>query len=287
MMAETITKTRRLPTRGEVYVSQGEMVHSDTVIARGTVQNPELHELKLFSMLNVDPGSVKNYLTKTEGDHVSRDEVLGVSRSFFTRRTRIARSPIEGRIESLSHVTGRMIIRGKPLVMEVSAFIPGIVKRVLPEEGAVIETTGIQLEGLFGIGGETYGELALGVDSPELALSAADIITEHKDKVIIGGALASLDALREAVKVGACGVIVGGVDQKDLTYFLGYELGIPVTGDEETGLTVIITDGFGVNPMEDDLFNQLSSSVGMLACINGATHVRSRSIRPKIIIPSS
>lgn len=287
MEVETITKTRQLPTKGEVYVSLAEEVHPETVIARGTVPNPDLHELQLFSMLRVDPESVKDYLTKNEGDTVSRDEVLGVSRSFFTRQTRVARSPVDGRIESISSVSGRMMIRGKPLELEVSAYIPGVVKEVLPGEGATLETQGRRLEGLFGVGGETYGELVVGVDSPDLVLSSSDISSDHKDKIIIGGSLGTLDALREAVKVGAKGIIVGGVDQKDLTYFLGYEMGIPVTGEEETGLTVIITDGFGVNPMDDDLFNQLSSSLGKLTCINGATHIRSRSIRPEIIIPSS
>ena len=285
-MSETIIKTRSLPTKGEVYVSQGQEVHPDTVIAGGTVLNPELVELRLSSLLKVDPEYVQNCLTKSEGDQVSRDEVIGVSRSFFTRQTRTARSPIDGKIETFSPSTGRMMIRGKPIKMEVSAYIPGTVKEIIPEEGAVIETTGTILEGLFGIGSEAYGELVQGVDAPDMGLSSTDISPEYKGKVIIGGALASLDALREAVKVGASGVIVGGVDQKDLTYFLGYEIGIPVTGSEEVGLTVILTDGFGVNPMDQGLFDQLLSNVGNLACINGATHIRSRSLRPEIIIPS-
>jgi len=136
-MPETITKTRRLPTRGEVYVSEGDMVQPETVIARATVPNPDLVELKLFSLLKVDPEFVKNYLTKHEGDTVTRDEVLGVSRSFFTRQTRVARSPIDGRIEVISSTTGRMIIRGSPLSMEVNAYIPGSVKDVIPGNDVV------------------------------------------------------------------------------------------------------------------------------------------------------
>ncbi len=281
-----ISKTRHLPTKGEVYVSKGDTVQPDTIIARGTVPNPDLHELKLFQQLRVDPDSVKNYLTKTEGDPVSRDEVIGVSRSFFTRQTRIARSPVEGKIESISSVTGRMMIRGTPLSLEVSAYIPGVIKEVLPETGAVVESEGKHFEGLFGVGGETYGELVMGVSSPDLVLSSMDIGSDHCDKIVVGGALASLDALRKAVKIGARGIIVGGVDQKDLTYFLGYELGIPVTGDEKTGLTLIITDGFGSTQMNSTLFDKLAENSGKLTCINGATHIRSRSLRPEIIIPS-
>jgi hypothetical protein len=117
-----------------------------------------------------------------------------------------------------------------------------------------------------------------------------EIISKQRRLPTQGEVRARLDALREAVNVGAKGVIVGGVDQKDLTYFLtyflGYEIGVPVTGYEQTGLTLIMTGGFGVNPMEGILFETLRGHSGRMACINGATQIRSRSIRPEIILPS-
>ena len=287
MPVETIAKQRRLPTRGEVLVEVGQQVQPETVVAKGVVPNHEFHDLNLFKQLRVEPEVVKNYMTKAEGEQVARDEVIAVSRSFFTRQTRVSRSPVDGFIERVSTVNGRVYIRGNPLDVEVTAYIPGVIKEVIPEEGAVVEASGIRLEGAFGIGGEAYGDIILASEGPDTPLSSDDILPEHKGKVIVGGSIASLDALREAVKVGAKGVIVGGVDQKGLTYFLGYEIGVPVTGDEQTGLTLIMTGGFGVNPMEESLFETLRDHSGRLACINGATQIRSRSIRPEIILPSA
>jgi hypothetical protein len=194
-------------------------------------------------------------------------------------------SPVDGIIEQISTITGRVYIRGNPLEVEVSAYTPGIVKEIIPNEGAVVETSGIILEGAFGIGGEVYGNIEICTDT-RTSISLDVILPEHKGKIITGGSIVSLEALREAVKVGAKGIIVGGVDQKDLTYFLGYEIGVPVTGNEQTGLTLIITGGFGVNPMEESLYETLKEHSGKLACINGATQIRSRSIRPEIILPS-
>ena len=97
--------------------------------------------------------------------------------------------------------------------------------------------------------------------------------------------MVTLDALREAVKQGVKGIIVGGVDEKDLTYFLGYEIGLGVTGNESLGLTLILTEGFGVNPLPEDRFEDFRELTGKLACIDGTTHIRSRSIRPEIIVP--
>jgi hypothetical protein len=286
MSVEIITKQRRLPTRGEVLVDVGQQVQPETVVAKGVVPNPELHDLKLFTQLRVEPEMVKDYMTKAEGEQVARDEVIAVSRSFFTRQTRVSRSPVDGFIERVSTVNGRVYIRGNPLDVIVSAYLPGAIKEVIPEAGAVVETSGIRLEGAFGIGGEAYGGIILASEDSDTPLSADNILPEHQGKVIVGGSIVSLDALRDAVNVGAKGVIVGGVDQKDLTYFLGYEIGVPVTGNEQTGLTLIMTEGFGINPMDEALFETLRGYSGRMACINGATQLRSRSIRPEIILPS-
>jgi hypothetical protein len=96
MSIQTITKHRRLPTYGEVLVEVDQQVQPDTVIARGVVPNQELHDLRLFSQLRVEPEMVKDYMTKAEGEQVERDEVIAVSRSFFTRQTRVSRSPVDG-----------------------------------------------------------------------------------------------------------------------------------------------------------------------------------------------
>jgi hypothetical protein len=285
MSIEAIIKQRRLPTRGEVLVEAGQQVQPETVIAKGIVPNPELHDLKLFTQLRVEPEMVKDYMTKSEGEQVTRDEVIAVSRSFFTRQTRVSRSPVDGFIERVSTLNGRVFIRGNPLDVKVSAYIPGVVKEIIPDEGAVVETSGIRLEGAFGIGGEAYGDI-IHVADPDTPISSENISSEHKGKIIVGGSIATLDALRAAVNVGAKGIIVGGVDQKDLTYFLGYEIGVPVTGNEQTGLTLIMTGGFGVKPMNETLFETLRDHSGRLACINGATQIRSRAIRPEIILPS-
>jgi hypothetical protein len=123
------------------------------------------------------------------------------------------------------------------------------------------------------------------VESGDTPLTSSDIIPEHSGKILVGGSVVTLDALREAVKQGVKGIIVGGVDQKDLTYFLGYEIGLGVTGGEDIGLTLILTEGFGVNPIPDTVFDEFNELTGRMVCIDGSTHIRSRALRPEIIIP--
>lgn len=224
-------------------------------------------------------------MLKEEGDEVKKDEVIAIRRAFFGRSTKICRSPTDGTIEAFSKKSGRLLIRGKPIPVEVKAHIPGSVVEVIPEEGAVVEARATLIHGVFGIGGEARGELFIAVGRPGEALTTEVIAEEHKGKILVGGSLVTLEALRKAAKMGVNGIITGSVDQKDLTEFLGYEIGMGVTGEENMGLTIIITEGFGIFPMEVDTFHLIKSHEGMKASIDGTTQIRQRMLRPEIIIP--
>ena len=50
-----VRKARRIPTKGEVLVKVGDLVEPEAVLARGTVRNPEVHEIRVYSKLGVDP----------------------------------------------------------------------------------------------------------------------------------------------------------------------------------------------------------------------------------------
>ena len=66
---------------------------------------------------------------------------------------------------------------------------------------------------------------------------------------------------------------------------MGYEIGVAITGNEELGLTLIITEGFGKMNMSEKTYELLTNFDGKLACINGATQIRAGVMRPEIIIP--
>lgn len=281
-----LRKTRRLPAPGEVLVKIGDRVQPDTLIARGRVRNPEVHEIRVDQKLGVDPFNVKVYLLKGEGDEVKADEVVAIRRTFLGRSTKVCRSPVDGTIEAFSETSGKLYIRGAPLQVEVKAHVPGIVTKIIPLEGAVVECRASMMNGVFGIGGETHGPLAVVATRPDEALTNGAITKEHQGKVIVGGSVATLEALRKAASSGVSAIIVGGVDEKDLTDFLGYEIGFGVTGQEKVGLTLIVTEGFGVHPMREEHFSLLKSRDGRLACVDGSTQIRARMLRPEIILPA-
>ena len=70
-------------------------------------------------------------------------------------------SPADGTLESVSTVTGQLILREPPIPVEVSAYVRGRVAEVIAGEGVVIEALGAFLQGIFGVGGETFGPIAV------------------------------------------------------------------------------------------------------------------------------
>ncbi len=280
-----IRKVRRIPAQGEVFIDIGDAVDAETVIAGGTVRNPEAEEIKVFTKLGVEPDQTERYMLKKEGDQVAKDEVIAIYRAFFGRFTKTCRSPMDGFIEVFVKSAGRVIVRGNPIPIEAKAHIPGKIVEVIPGEGAVVETRGALVNGVFGVGGEARGELAFAVDQPGEALTTEAMRQGIKGKILIGGSVVTLDALRKAAEMGVSGIVTGGVDQKDLTDFLGHEIGLGLTGEERIGLTLIITEGFGVYPMRDETFRLLKSHEGKQASIDGTTQIRQRILRPEIVIP--
>jgi hypothetical protein len=86
--------------------------------------------------------------------------------------------------------------------------------------------------------------------------------------------------------MGVSGIVSGGFDYIDLSKILGYSLGVAITGSENIGPSLIITEGFGRIGMADRTYELLSSNAGKFAAINGSTQIRAGVIRPEIIIPT-
>jgi len=279
-----IKKNRILPLKGEVIVKKGDLVKPDDVIARTHLPGP-VEPFNVANILGLPPEDIEEAMLKKQGDTVSEGEIIARSKSFFGLFKSECRAKASGTVESISHVTGQVLLRGRPIPVEVKAYITGEVVEIFEKEGVAISTWGSFIQGIFGIGGETHGEIKTVVPDNTAILTDQFINADCKGKVIVGGSMVTADAIKKAAKVGAAGVVIGGFDDKDLRDFLGYDLGVAITGSEEIGITLIVTEGFGQINMAQRTFDLLKSKEGKLACINGATQIRAGVIRPEVIIP--
>lgn len=275
---------RTLPISGDVLVTPGEDVTADQIVAR-THQPGELFPLNLANQLNLSPGDLSRAMQVQVGQKVRKGEVLAVSPGLFGFFRQEVVSPADGVIESISHVTGQVILRGPPIPVQVNAFVAGQVVEVHATSGATIETTAAFLQGIFGVGGEQQGTLRVVTSDPQSDLTADCLTEEHRHAIVAGGRKIDGAAVTRARELGVHALIAGGIDDQDLKEILGYDLGVAITGTETLGLTVIITEGFGKIAMAQRTFELLSSLQGRLASVNGATQIRAGVLRPEIVVP--
>ncbi|MFP6641441.1 MAG: hypothetical protein VCC04_14445 [Myxococcota bacterium] len=280
----TIRKERKLPLPGEVLVAVGDLVEADTVVARTHLPG-EAHLFNLAGALSVPEGDVERHLTVSKGASVGANDVIAETKGLFGLFKSQCRAPVAGVLESVSTVTGQAILREPPTRLEVQGYARGVVVEALEGEGVVVETHGAYVQGIIGLGGEAVGEIASVASQPAEPLTASSLSAEHRGKVVIGGGRLETAAVRAAQELGVTALVVGGIDDADLRALLGYELGVAITGTEDLGVTVVITEGFGDIAMARRTFDLLRSHVGALASVNGATQIRAGVLRPEILMP--
>jgi hypothetical protein len=278
------TVRRLLPISGEVLVQVGDQVAASQVVAQ-TFMPGDITPLNMAKLLSMTPADVPDCVLKKVGDTVAVGEVLARTKGIFGRFKTEYCSQLSGTIESISEVTGQVIVRGAPLPVEVLAYLSGRVVAVVPKEGCVIEADVTFVQGIFGIGGEAFGPIRMACSAPDQDLTKERITPDMNGCVVIGGARMTADAIVRARSVGVAALISGGIHDHDLEQFLGYTLGVAITGHERMGLTVIITEGFGDIAMAERTFRLLASRERADAAVNGATQIRAGVMRPEIVIP--
>lgn len=287
----TLRRERILPLKGDVLVELGQRVTAEDVIARTELPGP-VKTINVVNLLGIDQSQINDHMLKQVGEEFEAGEVIAESKpllglKFLSFLQTHVVAEFDGTVDNVSKVTGQVILRHPPRRVELAAYIDGKIVDVRPQEGAVVETTGSFIQGIFGIGGEQYGELLTVVESPDQVLKAENILPEHRGRILVGGSLFTARAFERAVEVGVSGVIVGGFHDKNLKDILGYDLGVAITGAEELGLTLVMTEGFGRINMAQKTFDLLKSREGSRASISGATQIRAGVIRPEVIIPTA
>jgi hypothetical protein len=279
----TIIKTRRLPLKGTVLSTTGTWVAPADKVARAELPGI-MQPIKVANKLGIEPSEVPALLTVKVGDKVNRGDIVAVTKGMWGLFKSECKSTTTGTVELISNITGNVGVREAPTPIEVDAYIPGRIIEVLDGEGVVIEAHGALIQGIFGIGGERRGEIMMITSGPDDPITADMITSAHAGKIIVGGSNLSGDALRKAHELGVTGIVVGGIVDKDLIDYLGYDIGVAITGHEDIPLTLVLTEGFGTIAMAGRTFNLLKSLTGKTASICGATQIRAGVIRPEVIV---
>ena len=278
-----VRKDRRLPLKGQVMVKNGDTVTSDQIVARTELPG-NVQTVNVAGLLGLLAEDVPSHMLKKIGDPISKDETIAMSKGFFGLFKSTCKAPVTGTIESISQITGQVILREPPMPVQVKAYIDGTIVQVTASEGVVVEAFGTFVQGIFGIGGEVFGTVQMACAAPEEELTERHLEGDVSGKVLIGGSFVTEAVLRAAASRGVRAIVVGGFDAADLQRFLGYDLGVAITGSERLGITLVVTEGFGRMAMAGRTFELLRLHAGRRCSVNGATQIRAGVMRPEIVI---
>ena len=143
-----LTKNRILPLKGEVVVKKGDPVHPDDIVARtdlpGTVE-----PINVANILGLPPEDIGDAMLKKQGDGVEQGDTIALSKSFFGLFKSECKAKIKGTIESISQVTGQVLLRGEPIPVTVKAYLEGEVVDVFEKEGVAVACWGSFIQGIF------------------------------------------------------------------------------------------------------------------------------------------
>jgi len=279
-----LQKVRELPIPGELLVAVGDQVTADQVVAVATLPG-DLIIARIAEKMAIEPFEVLSGLAVKIGDVVQQGQILCRHSGFFGLFKSTFESPVSGTVEFITERTGHLAIRVAPRKMELRAFLAGKVTAIAPGSSVTISSRGALVQGIFGVGGERCGTLRMLAVEADAEIEPQDIPDPARGLVLVGGARPSLAALQLAAARGAVGLVCGAIDDRTLAGYLGYELGIALTGDEQVVTTVIVTEGFGNLAFSQRALAVLREFDGSAVSINGATQVRAGALRPEILVP--
>ena len=253
---------RVLPMLGEVLVQRGQQVEALTIVARAHAP----HRYRLINVarqLAQPQVDMEQVMLKAEGDEVKAHEVIARAQGGLSFLQRAARAPVAGRIAAIG--PGWALLETEDILVELPAFINGIIARIIPNRGVIIEASGAVIEAACGFGGETYGPLKRLVNTPFETLAAETIDENLKNMIILVGRSLDEETLRQAEAAQVRGVIVGSIDAALLN------LEPPVK------VRVVATEGFGDISMSPYTFGLLGTLDGKEVSIRGHTPLLSAS----------
>ena len=282
----TVRKERMLPLEGTVHVSEGERVRAEQVVA-STELPGDVTIVNIAHRLSCAPEEVPETMLYQEGDGVEAGDKLAESKGIWGMFRTACEAPKAGTIESISGVTGQVALRAAPMPVEVRAYLDGEVVEAREGAGVTVECRAALVQGIIGLCGEAFGVLRRAVEEPGAVVDADRVPDDCEGCILVGGSLVTHEAIVRAVEAGAAGLVTGGIEYDDLERFLGYPLGVAITGQEDLGLTLVVTEGFGAMPMAGRTFDLLASLEGQRAAMTGQTQIRAGVIRPEVVIPQS
>jgi hypothetical protein len=168
---------------------------------------------------------------------------------------------------------GQVLIEvpGKPV--QLKAGLPGEVVELIADRGAIVETTGALIQGMWGNGQIDFGLMVVVAKSPDQALTPDQLDVSLRGSVILAAHCEQAETLKAAEELPLHGLILASMSPALIS--VAAKLQIPV----------ILIEGFGRRPMNPVAFKLLTTNERREVALNCEPWDRYAGTRPEVIIP--
>lgn len=263
----SIVRERLLPVSGTVTARLSQKVGPVDVIAEASWSREHVL-LDVARKLRVHPATADKLIKCKVGDQLAANTEVAASKGMVSRSVR---TPREGRVVAAGG--GQVLMEVGLSKFELRAGIPGTIIEIIPNRGAVIQTAGALVQGVWGNGKIDTGLLVNITESPEGVLSTTRLDVSLRGSILLAGMVKDAETLQAAGEMPVRGLILSGL----------YPSLIPVA--REMRYPIMVTDGFGPMPMNSAAYKLLSTNAKREITVNAETYNRYSGARPEVIIP--
>ena len=263
----TIQRERVLPIPGKIVVRKGQKVSASDTVAEADLY-PEHLLIDLARGLGISDDAVDETIQCRVGDLLAEGDIIagpvGLAR-------RVVRAPKRGRVVLIGGGQALLALQIAPF--ELKAGFSGQVIELISDRGAIVETVGALIEGVWGNGGVDFGLMLVLAKNPDQILAASQLDVSMRGAIILGGYLGDAETLKTAADLPLRGLILGSMNP---------EL---VSMAQRVPFPVIVIDGFGHRRMTPAAFRLLSTNERREVSINAEPWNRYTGERPTVVIP--
>lgn len=264
-----IRRKRLLPKGGEVIVRVGQDVPPLHVLAR-TPLTSEFFVVSLDKILGIKPDELPERLMVQIGESLDQDTVLAEKKRLIGSKPIL--SPVDGTLAAVDN--GRLVFQQATEWLELRAMVKGRVINYETNLGVTLEIVGALIQGVWATGDITIGSLHPVTDDPGKPLLAANIPDNINNLILVAGSINDPQLLHNLTDSTLRGIIAGSMP----THLCEIA--------KTNGLSVILTDGIGNQPMAAPIF-QLLQTVTEEETSLFTKYNPLIGERPEIIIPRS
>jgi hypothetical protein len=263
-----IRRRRIMPVSGKVLARAGQKVGATDTIAESNLY-PEYLLLDIARGLGMPPSKTDSYLQCQAGDQLAEKDIIagpiGLSH-------RIVRSPRAGKVVVAADGQVLLEIVGQPFQMK--AGLPGEVVELVAERGAVIESAGALVQGVWGNGRIDAGQLSVLATSPDHEIKPSELDVSSRGWIVLAGHCSNPDVLKIIEELPLRGLILGSLEAR------------LVPAATKSPVPILVLEGFGQRPIGAVTHKLLASLERRDVALNAEAGNAFSGTKPEVFFPA-